>query len=299
MGVFTPHIKGTLEKDISDQHVTLAFKPEDSQIAEIMNHFNKPIKVEIIGYGNDGKNEGLLAKISDDTPYFNEAKNVHITLSVSPDSTPVKTGDLAFDKKIPAHIPTEFYGTIAAFTAQKGVVFNKEYLIDNVLDIPPEEKIKKDSIIENGILVKYNGNDENIIIPDYITGIGKGSFTCNNSITNVVIGENVKSIGENAFAACDSLTSLTIKGELENLDKRVLLWSDNIKEIRVCSERMKQMFIETENAPNNCEFVIDPSLNKEAAENNLVQAFIIESIATTISNQCGINLSQNNSLEDR
>lgn len=145
--IFTPHIKGTLDRDISDQHVTLSFGPSEEELYKILQHSDKPIKLKIVGYGNDGKNEGLLVEILDnEIPYFNGSKNVHITLSVSEDSTPVKTGDLVFDKEIPDHIPKIIYGTIGTFTAQKGVVFDKTYVENNCFDEieklvkPPEEK---------------------------------------------------------------------------------------------------------------------------------------------------------------
>lgn len=32
-------------------------------------------------------------------------------------------------------------------------------------------------VVKNGVLVKYNGNEENVTIPDGVTEIGTGAFT--------------------------------------------------------------------------------------------------------------------------
>ena len=41
-----------------------------------------------------------------------------------------------------------------------------------------------DFIIENGILVKYNGNDVSVVIPEGVTSIGYGDMSSYSSETN-------------------------------------------------------------------------------------------------------------------
>jgi len=60
------------------------------------------------------------------------------------------------------------------------------------------------------VLVKYNGNVENVIIPEGVTAIGYSAFYELENITSVTIPQSVISIGDNAFRGCSSLTSITI-----------------------------------------------------------------------------------------
>lgn len=97
-----------LERDIEFKHVTTEFKPaiKHTRLYGCTGNF------EVIGYGNDGVNEGLKVRlvsiVAPDEQRENElrelVKNVpvlHITLSVSKDGAPKDTSKLAFDQPIP------------------------------------------------------------------------------------------------------------------------------------------------------------------------------------------------------
>lgn len=64
--------------------------------------------------------------------------------------------------------------------------------------------------IKNGVLVRYYGNDEDVVIPDGVTSIGEGAFMDCFSLASITIPEGVTSIGEDAFNFCESLTDITI-----------------------------------------------------------------------------------------
>lgn len=127
VGIFLPHIDGNLDKDIPNQHVTLAFKPDAEKFDVLLQHLGKGVEVEVIGYGNDGKNEGLLVNIPDTIPYFG-AEQKHITLSIDPKSSAVKTGFIPFDKPIPediaSQLPDTLVGRIAVFTQDRTLVYD-------------------------------------------------------------------------------------------------------------------------------------------------------------------------------
>ena len=65
-------------------------------------------------------------------------------------------------------------------------------------------------VMEKGKLIRYNGNEKNIIIPDSVTTIGERAFLGCTSLTSVAIGDSVTEIGDYAFYGCTSLTSVTI-----------------------------------------------------------------------------------------
>lgn len=69
-------------------------------------------------------------------------------------------------------------------------------------------------IDDHGVLVKYNGTDRVVILPDGITEIGEQAFFGCCSLTNITIPKNVTSIGEDAFYGCSNLTNVTVSVKL-------------------------------------------------------------------------------------
>ena len=59
----------------------------------------------------------------------------------------------------------------------------------------------KDFVIEDGVLIEYKGQDDNIIIPDGVTVIGSGAFK-NRAIKGITIPESVITIEDIAFIGC-------------------------------------------------------------------------------------------------
>lgn len=69
----------------------------------------------------------------------------------------------------------------------------------------------RDSLWSSGILIKYNGNDRHIRIPDYASKISALAFQ-NSGIVSVDIPESVVSIDALAFEKCQDLELVTING---------------------------------------------------------------------------------------
>ena len=95
--------------------------------------------------------------------------------------------------------------------------------------------------IKDGCLVKYTGEDTEVVVPDGVTSIGNEVFSwCRSltsvtipngvtnigdmafyksSLTSVRIPDSVTSIGDSTFYECSSLTSVTIPDSVTNIGK--------------------------------------------------------------------------------
>ena len=63
-----------------------------------------------------------------------------------------------------------------------------------------EKSHSKDFKIKNGVLKKYKGEDNDVIIPKCVTSIGDNAFDGYCSLTSITIPNSVTSIGYRAFA---------------------------------------------------------------------------------------------------
>ena len=82
-----------LENDITNKHVTIAFKPTEFDTSL----FGEIVEVVVVGYGNNGKNEGVKVEIKSDNKILKSVNVPHITLSVGNGGKPVDTGKLLFE----------------------------------------------------------------------------------------------------------------------------------------------------------------------------------------------------------
>ena len=56
-----------------------------------------------------------------------------------------------------------------------------------------------DFVIEDGVLVKYEGHDANVVIPDSVTSLGESCFFFCSSLESITIPSLVTSLGECCF----------------------------------------------------------------------------------------------------
>ena len=115
-------IKGDrLEKLIEFPHITFQFHPET--VPTLL--FGEKIYVRVVGYSNDGKNEGLKVEAFAANPLLSDMiKEIlvpHITISVSAKGKPVDTAKLDFHRIEPFFMEMTF----GAYTPE-GVILEKE-----------------------------------------------------------------------------------------------------------------------------------------------------------------------------
>ncbi|MBR3994746.1 MAG: leucine-rich repeat protein [Clostridia bacterium] len=78
---------------------------------------------------------------------------------------------------------------------------------------PFYENLTDEFCIVGDILIKYNGNGGDVIVPDGVRIIADGTFAGRFSIKSVKIPESVEYIGNSAFRSCVNLTEVYIDGE--------------------------------------------------------------------------------------
>lgn len=114
-------VRPTLEKPIEHPHVTTNFKPDATQLN--LEQIGSGAKIYAVGYGNDGKNEGLLVKVEAEDPVVQAACNAletpHITLSISEKG---QAKDTAFLDFRPLEEPIELTGDYGLFIQGKVIL---------------------------------------------------------------------------------------------------------------------------------------------------------------------------------
>ena len=87
--------------------------------------------------------------------------------------------------------------------------------------------------IEDGVLKKYVGADEEVSIPDGVIKIGGWSFEGRRSLTSVSIPNSVVDIGSNAFTGCSSLESVTIPDSVVSIGDSAFSNCRSLKKVSV------------------------------------------------------------------
>lgn len=104
----------TLDKRIATPHVTTAFRPGVEQLN--LDSLGSGARIIAVGYGNDGRNEGLLVQIEAEDPAIQAACDAlevpHITLSVAEGAAAKDTANLEF---APLKEPFELSGQYGLF----------------------------------------------------------------------------------------------------------------------------------------------------------------------------------------
>ena len=65
------------------------------------------------------------------------------------------------------------------------------------------------------LLIAYSGNEENVIVPEGISAIGKDAFAGNDKIVSVTLPTTLEVIGDRAFINCSKLTSINLPSALK------------------------------------------------------------------------------------
>ena len=104
--------KAPLPNEKKRPHITFVYGPES--VPEEL--FGYPVSATVIGYGNDGRNEGLQVTLCSENPVLQEMIDriplPHITLAVSDDGEAVNTRYIPFSPVEPFALTGHFDGHI-------------------------------------------------------------------------------------------------------------------------------------------------------------------------------------------
>lgn len=73
---------------------------------------------------------------------------------------------------------------------------------------------KKGFRIQNGTLLKYYGEEENVVVPEGVLRVSPYAFAENKTLKSIVLPIKLKSVGKGAFFGCDNLAEVTLPGRL-------------------------------------------------------------------------------------
>ena len=107
--------------------------------------------------------------------------------------------------------------------------------------------------IQHGVLIKYKGNDADVIVPDGVTKIGAKAFWFSSEMITVSLPNSVTEIGNSAFYGCRSLTSINIPDNVKKIGPEAFRDCKNLESISVSEKLIRR----SENPFKNCTKLAD------------------------------------------
>ena len=123
--------------------------------------------------------------------------------------------------------------TVSVSIDESGTTATLEWEDDIASYDKPISIILTAKIDENGTLIKWLKNEENVTIPSEIKVINGGAFNGNTTIKSVVIRGGVTSIGDYAFQGCTSLASIEIPDSVESIGDYAFSNCDSLTSVEI------------------------------------------------------------------
>lgn len=88
-------------------------------------------------------------------------------------------------------------------------------------------------IVNDSILLSYYGEDENVVIPSYITHINLFAFSKNKKLKSVILPDALKVIGASAFRQCVNLEKIIVPPNVEIIDMEAFWGCEHLTELYI------------------------------------------------------------------
>ncbi len=85
--------------------------------------------------------------------------------------------------------------------------------------------------IQNGVLVKYNGKESEIIVPDGVKEIGEYAFKNATHLRKITFPDSLQRIRKRAFWGCTSLSAILIPLGTERIEEGAFTYCCNLKDV--------------------------------------------------------------------
>ena len=115
---------------------------------------------------------------------------------------------------------------------KKQITLNQlKTLVMEVRKKPIKDPFEDFEMDDTGVIVKYIGNDEAVVIPDGVRSIGDRAFAGCSSLKSIIIPSGVEVIRPLAFLNCKNLTSVSFPDTLRLIDARAFSGCANLFKI--------------------------------------------------------------------
>ncbi len=95
-----------------------------------------------------------------------------------------------------------------------------------------DNRMEEFVLVGDGVLLKYNGTDKNVIIPDTVKSIS-GAFGGKGSIESVEIPDSVKIIAPRSFYGCTKIKEINIPQTVEILEAEAIAGMCNLESVTI------------------------------------------------------------------
>lgn len=93
--------------------------------------------------------------------------------------------------------------------------------------------------INKGVLKKYIGSDEDVVIPDGVSSISDGAFCAVWKLKSVTITDGVQRIGKSAFGSCEKLTEITFPKSVSKICNNAFSCCRSLQKIIILGRRVE------------------------------------------------------------
>ena len=77
-----------------------------------------------------------------------------------------------------------------------------------------------DLLIQNGVLIRCDGTEENVTIPEGVVAVGESAFFLDRGLKSIVFPSTMVEIRENAFSGCSNLVTVALNEGLRKIGEK-------------------------------------------------------------------------------
>lgn len=114
--------------------------------------------------------------------------------------------------------------------------------------------------VKDGVLKKYEGNEETVVVPAGVTGIGTNAFKDNLNIKKVILPEGLLFIDDSAFNGCSNLADINWVNTIEDIGKRAFKGCSSLETIIIPGNTINLMDNAFEDCVNLKTLIVHPDV---------------------------------------